>query len=232
MGWTFSQRVLRGFVWFLRKLKSKITQLTLTAVNYFKRLKLKMTNLKVLNLVLAQTLPHSSAEALEELLVVGSLTGLLPSGHGQMLSSRGCTTAQLHSSGKGGREGNPVAVSAGASKGCPRPLLPASAHLPWPCGCQRYGAVEMFADGPWGAQTPVPGVKFQPRESPRQYYAPGGNSACPLLTPCSHHCSVQGHSLPAAPKLHPGSPGPKVLKCHPRPLSLLFMSGGSLHDAH
>lgn len=48
--------MLTGFVQFLRKLKSEITHETLTAVNYFKRLKFNMTNLKVLNLALAQTL--------------------------------------------------------------------------------------------------------------------------------------------------------------------------------
>lgn len=176
-----------------------------------------MTNLKVLNLVLAQT--NSSAllsgrlqrsqDWVWAVLVERSLAGLLPSGRGQTLSNPGRTAAQLRCSVERGRAGAPVATSVGAGDGCPTLLLPALCPSPvalwplWPCR-------DVFWWPPEG-----PSLLFLRLNAPwsRCCSAPWAQSAS---------CSV------CTPTPHPGSPGPKALKCHPAPLLVLYQWGKPL----
>lgn len=173
LGWTFSQRVLRGFVRFLRKLKSKITQLTLTALNYFKGLEFNMTNLKVLNLVLAQT--NSST------LTCGRLQWSEECLSCALCMAPQCSAALRHWS--DAQESwmhscTFLSNKAGWATQClsglisvmsiPDHCLPPSAHLPCPCGASATALYRCLRRALWEAQPSVPEVKFQPRQSPRQ----------------------------------------------------------------
>lgn len=131
----------------------------------------------------------------------------------------------LHFSVRQGRVGNPVLVWTDSRDGCPKPLFPTWAHLPWPYGCQHCSTAEVC----WGSlrgPAPVPQVKFQQRKASDNNLPLGEIRvplACHTLSLLSH-----GHSLQAAPKPYLGSPGPKVLKCHPPSLITPHSWGESL----
>lgn len=201
LGWRFSQRILRGFVQFLRKLKSKIIQLTLTALNYFKGLEFNMTIFKVLNLVCAQTNSSPllggrlqwSEECVWAVLWVWGLSALLPSSLGWMPRNLGCTAVLFCQTRQAGQPS--------ACLGWYQESQTTPSHLctsPVTCGCQHCG-------GLLRALCSLPGPLLLRLNSsqgkPQTIMYHWGHFVCPLLATHSPHCSHMGTVCKQLPTL-------------------------------
>lgn len=208
LGWRFSQRILRGFVQFLRKLKSKIIQLTLTALNYFKGLEFNMTIFKVLNLVCAQTnsspLLGGRLQWSEECL--SCALGVRPQCSAALKPWLDAQESRMHSCAfLSNKAGWAAQCLSGLIPGIPDhsfPPLHISCHL-WLPALWRFAESSLLFAWP-----SAPQVKLQPRKAPDNNVPLGALCvplACHTLTSLLSH----GHSLQAAPNPNLMSPGPK-----------------------